>query len=143
MSTENEAGPRVAAWLRTLGVESLAQWDVLVFLHRHQASLLSAEHVTRLVGHESGPVLAALDALVARGLVTRSRVSGAARLYQFTAPAEPPRGEALGRLLRLAESRAGRLRLTTALRPAGPPVQQSGPARRRRGRGGVAWRKAI
>src|SRR5437763_6181937 len=92
---------KVVTWLRALGVESLTQWDVLVFMHRHRASLVSAEHIARLVGHETGAVVTALDCLEALGLVERSRVSRTARLYEPATPPEPPRDEALRRLLEL------------------------------------------
>jgi circadian clock protein KaiC len=45
LNEESESEPRAEGWLTTLGVETLGQWDVLVFLYRHQASLLSAEHL--------------------------------------------------------------------------------------------------
>src|SRR5262245_2673615 len=45
--------PEVAGWLHTLGVASLCQWDVLVFLYRHQTTLLGAADLARLLGYPS------------------------------------------------------------------------------------------
>lgn len=151
----------VQGWLRTLGVESLCQWDVLVFLYRHQTTLVGAEYLACLLGYVSEPVIAALDGLDSLGLVARSRVSQGARLYQFTAPPESPRGEALERLLALAGGRAGRLRLSKQLQRSdrfprtGPKatrrfpeaVQQDVRAKKQRSRQHDkrrgTWRKAI
>jgi hypothetical protein len=106
----------VAGWLRILGVESLCQWDVLIFLHRHQTSLVGAEYLAGLLGYPVEPVVTALDALTSLGLLARSRISQGARYYVFTAPPEPPRSEAFERLLALVSDRAGRLRLAELLR---------------------------
>ena len=106
----------VEGWLKTLGVESLCQWDVLVFLYRHQATLAGADYLARLLGYATEPVVDALDALESLGCVGRSRVSQGARLYRFTVPDGPPHGEAFKRLLALAGHRAGRLLLSGQLR---------------------------
>ena len=119
MAQENAPDAEVGGWLKALGIEVLCQWDVLVFLYRHQTSLLGADHLARLLGYATEPVVAALDVLESAGLVERSRVSQGARLYRFTAP--PPeggngRGEAFERLLALAGHRAGRLLLSRQMR---------------------------
>ena len=54
MHEENPLDAEVEGWLKALGVDSLCQWDVLVFLCRHLASLVSAEHIARLLGYETG-----------------------------------------------------------------------------------------
>jgi hypothetical protein len=99
-----------------LGVASLCQWDVLVFLYRHQTTLVGADHLARLLGYANESVADALDALDFLGLVARSRVSQGARLYQFTTPSDPPRDKAFHQLLSLVGHRAGRLCLTNQLR---------------------------
>ena len=106
----------VDGWLKTLGIESLCQWDVLVFLYRHQVSLFGAEYLACLLGYASGPVVAALDVLESLGLVEHSRVSQGVRLYRFTVPADPQRGGASERLFALANSRASRVVLSKKLR---------------------------
>jgi DNA-binding MarR family transcriptional regulator len=116
MSQNFPADTEVEGWMQTLGVKSLCQWDVLVFLFRHQATLLGAAHLARLLGYTSEPIVAALDLLESLQLVERSRVSQGARLYQFIAPLVPPRDEAFARLQALTDHRAGRLRVSAQLR---------------------------
>ena len=132
----------VADWLSTLGVTSLCQWDVLVFLCRHLASLVSAEHIARLLGYETGAVVAALDSLESLALVDRSRVDQGVRLYQFAAPGDTGRSDTLGRLLTLADNRTGRLLLTKMLRRCEPSNLYNGPSPSQ-DRGSATWLKAI
>jgi hypothetical protein len=128
---ENPPDDEVVSWLKTLGVGSLCQWDVLIFLHRHQTSLFGADHLARLLGYATEQIVAALDALGALGLVERSRVSQGARLYHLNSPSAPPRGKALEQLFALAGDRAGRLRLSKLLRQSGR-LPQAGPEAARR-----------
>jgi hypothetical protein len=116
MPHEHISDAEIDGWLKTLGIALLCQWDVLVFLYRHQASLVGADVIARLLGYASGPVVATLDVLEGLGLVERSRVSQIVRLYQFTVPSDPRRGDAWARLLALASHRAGRVRLAKRLR---------------------------
>jgi MarR family len=106
----------VVGWLHTLGVVSLCQWDVLVFLYRHQSTLLGAADLARLLGYPSDSIVVALDSLEALELVSRSRVSQGARLYQFSIPLGPPRGEAFAWLQALIAHRTGRVRVAQQLR---------------------------
>src|SRR6202049_25050 len=98
MAQDNEPDIQVEGWLKTFGIESLCQWDVLDFQYRHQSSLISAEHIARFLGYATAEVVAALDSLESSGLAERSRVSQGARLYQVTASADPARRAALERL---------------------------------------------
>jgi DNA-binding MarR family transcriptional regulator len=133
-------------WLQTLGVQSLAQWDVLVFLYRHQISLAGADHLARLLGYAVEPTIAALDALESLGLVKRSRVEQNVRMYQFVAPADGPRREAFEHLLAFADERVGRSALAKRLRQndrsardlllAAPQLLENEKRRK-------TWRKAI
>ena len=124
MDSETPPDLRVKGWLQTLGIESLCQWDMLVFLYRHQTSLVGVQLIANLLGYATEPVVAALDFLESRRLVQRSRVSRNVRMYQFTAPPSVPPseggervvGDALERLLALADSRAGRVLLSKKLR---------------------------
>jgi len=116
MAQDNQPDLQVEGWLKTLGIESLCQWDVLVFLYRHPISLLGAEHLAGLLGYASGPVVAALDVLEALRLMERSRVSQGVRLYRLTVPADPQRADASERLFALANSRVGRMALSKKLR---------------------------
>jgi hypothetical protein len=143
MDRADPSSPPVEAWLQAVGVQTLCEWDVLVFLYRHHVSLLGGEHIARLAGYDTGAVVAALDRLEALGLVARSRVSQAVRLYQFTTPADPPRRDAVERLVRLAGHRAGRVLVAKTFRPADPPAPNNGRSRLRLGEGGKTWRRAI
>ena len=121
MTEDNQPDVQVEGWLKTLGIESLCQWDVLVFQYRHQSSLVSAEHIARFLGYATAEVVAALDSVESSGLVERSRVSQGVRLYQLTAPADPTRRDALERLMTLADSHTVRLLLTRRLRGSDRP----------------------
>jgi DNA-binding MarR family transcriptional regulator len=111
MAKDNPPDLQVEGWLKTLGIESLCQWDVLVFLDRHPSSLLSADHVALFLSYANAEVVAALDSLESSGLVERSRVSQGVRWYQLTAPLDPARRDALERLMTLADSHTVRLLL--------------------------------
>jgi DNA-binding MarR family transcriptional regulator len=124
MAQDNQPDLLVEGWLKTLGIESLCQWDVLVFLYRHQPTLASTEHIALFVGYATAEVVAALDSVESSGLVERSRVSQEeVRLYQLTAPADPTRRDALERLMTLADSHTVRLLLGRRLRGDDRPAQ--------------------
>ena len=129
--------PEVAGWLHTLGVVSLCQWDVLVFLYRHQTTLLGAADLARLLGYASDPIVVALDVLESLGLVERSRVSQGARLYQFIVPLDLPARRGLctapgpGRPPRRPGPRRPAVAAGPHPRgdaPAGPALPRRGPA---------------
>jgi DNA-binding MarR family transcriptional regulator len=125
MARETPPDLKVEGWLKTLGIESLCQWDVLFFLYHHQTSLAGAEFIAHLLGCATEPVVAVFDHLESLGLVARSRVSQNVRVYQFIAPSAPQRGDALEQLVALASSRAGRVVLSKILR-AGNRTPQEG-----------------
>ena len=120
----------VAGWLHTLGVVTRCQWDVLVFLCRHQITLLSAADLARLLGYASNEIVVALDALDTLELVERSRVSQGARLYQCLVPRTSPRRKAFAQLQALAEHRAGRVLLAQQLRRDHTPNEKAQQAQR-------------
>ena len=74
MAQDNQPDLQVEGWLKTLGIESLCRWDVLVFLYRHQPTLVRVEYIARLLGDATAEVVAALDSLESSGLVQPSRV---------------------------------------------------------------------
>jgi len=123
MAQDNEPDVQVEGWLKILGIESLCQWDVLVFQYRHQSSLVSAEHIARFLGHATAEVAAGLDSLESSGLVGRSRTSQGVRLIRVTALADPARRDALERLMTLADSHTVRLLLARRLAGSDRPVQ--------------------
>ncbi len=131
MQQEPSSEAEIEDCLRTLGIDLLCQWDVLVFLYRHQTTLVGAEYLSLLLGYATEPVVAALDVLEALGFVARSRVSQGARLYQFTVPPVTPRHEAFRRLAALSDHRTGRLLLSRKLRRENRIAQQ-GPGMARR-----------
>jgi hypothetical protein len=120
MAQDKHPDLQVEGWLKTLGIESLFQWDVLVFQYRHQSSLVSAEDIAHFLGYATAEVAAALYNAESSGLVEGSRVSRGVRLYQLAAPADPARRDALERLLTFVDSHSGRLvRLLLARRLPG------------------------
>jgi hypothetical protein len=103
--------------LKDLGVSLLSDWDVLVFLYRHQASLTSAEQIARLLGYPSKTVGGALERLESQKLVKRSRPSQGVRFYQFVFPEAHLDPESCFRqLIKFADNRSGRLLLVKHLR---------------------------
>jgi predicted transcriptional regulator len=92
-------------------VTRLVEWDTMVFLYRHGASLGTASQIARLIGYDKAEIGTALQSLESSGLVRRSRVSKGSRFYQFTVPPDVPRQACLRDLLSLADTRAGRLLL--------------------------------
>src|SRR5262245_47428603 len=114
----------VAGWLTTVGIASLCEWDVLVFLYRHQTTLLGAAYLAHLLGYPSNAIVVALDVLEYRELVARSRVSQGARLYQFRVPPDTSRAEALARLQALTADRAGRVWVAQQLRRDHTPEER-------------------
>jgi hypothetical protein len=114
---ESECDDRdVQDWLQTIGVASLCEWDVLAFMHGHQATLMPPHTFARLMGYRHETVAAALESLAAAQLLQLSPEAHGARLYQFCVPADPSRCEALERLLALSHHRRGRLLLSRNLR---------------------------
>jgi predicted transcriptional regulator len=112
--------------LKILGVELLTEWDALVFLYRHAASLCTTAQIAQLIGYDKAEIGAALHKLEALGLLQRSRVSQGIRFYRFSAPLEPSRYACLVELMDLTQNREGRLLLLKHLKP--PPLE---PRRRR------------
>ncbi len=123
MAQDNQPDLQVEGWLKTLGIESLCRWDVLVFLYRCQPTLVRVEYIARLLGDATAEVVAALDSLESSGLVQPSRVFQGVRFYQLTAPADPTRRDALVRLMTLADSHTVRLLLGRRLRRNDRPDQ--------------------
>lgn len=128
-------------WLKCAGIESLCAWDVLVFLFRHQSSLVSAEQIAGFVGHPTGEVVTAVENLEELALVSRSRVDQGVRLYQFTVPGGP-RGDALDRLFKLAVHRQGRLLISRWFRSSKPAADR-GFQKVDSEKGCAQWLKAI
>jgi MarR family len=108
----------VSERLQVLGVELLIEWDALVFLYRHPASLCTTAQVASLVGYDKTEIGAALYRLEALGLILRSRVSQGIRFYRFSEPKESSRRSSVLELMNLAQNREGRLLLIKHLKRA-------------------------
>jgi hypothetical protein len=121
--------------LKTLGVSTLSEWDVLTFLHRHSTSLTSAAEIALLLGDNKAAVSAALDRLASLDLIQRSRGSQGVRLYRISVPTDSSRYSSFMELMSLAENRDGRLLLRKHL-----PREGGGTARRSH-RLGVVWKE--
>jgi predicted transcriptional regulator len=105
-------------------VELLAEWDTLVFLYRHAASLCTTAQIAPLIGYDKAEIAAALQRLEALGLIQRSRVSQGIRFYRFSVPAESSRHGRLLELMNLTQNRAGRLMLLKHLKRPGLEPQR-------------------
>ena len=116
MAHDNTLDLDIAGDLQTLGITSLCQWDVMIFLYRHRDSLMGADHLSRLLGYETEAIVATMEELEALGLVRRSRVSQGARFYYFIPSSEAQSHMALERLLAFSRHRTGRVRLSMQLR---------------------------
>jgi DNA-binding MarR family transcriptional regulator len=103
--------------LEGMGISLLSEWDVLVFVYRHGASLTSADQIARLVGYESTVVDGALKRLEREKLMERSRPSQGVRFYRIQASMDAGHRRCLQQLVSLSESRAGRLLLAKRLKP--------------------------
>jgi len=142
MDQEHESEFLMEEYLKTLGVKTLYDWDVLVFLYRHQASMVSAEHIARLLGYATQIIVRALDTLEALGLVARSRVSQGARLYQFTAP-ESGSWKEPNEFINFTGSRSVRLYLIKKLKQGDPTCGADKASEDLRvSEGGKTWLKA-
>jgi DNA-binding MarR family transcriptional regulator len=106
----------IREWLKILQVQTICQWDVLVFLYRHRTAMLGPDHIARLLSYGTNLVVDALSHLESLGLVERSRRSQGARLYQLARPSENHRGRALEELLALTATRFGRMKIAENLR---------------------------
>ena len=103
--------------LRGLGISSLVDWDVLVFVYRHQAILADADQIARLLCCPGNAVCDTLDNLESLKLIRRSRGSRGVHLYQcVSSEADHASQGCFRQLLALAENRAGRLVLVKKLR---------------------------
>ena len=106
--------PAIDEWFKTLAIDEMCQWDLLLFLHRRRTTLLSAEQIARFMCYGTAPVVTALDHLESLSIVERSRLSQGARLYRLI-ELDGPRAEAFKELMALTESRSGRLAMAEKL----------------------------
>ena len=117
MEREENLELDVQSCLEGMGILLLSEWDVLVFVYRHGASLTSVDEIARLIGYESTVVGGALDRLEREKLIERSRLSQEVRFYRILASMDAGHRRCLQKLVSLSESRAGRLLLAKRLQP--------------------------
>jgi DNA-binding MarR family transcriptional regulator len=98
----------IAEHLKGLGLSSLCEWDVLLFLSRHHTTLGNAAQIASLLNYPGQAVSDALERLEAKKLVQSSRSSLEVRFYQLVM-SEDQAESSFRQLLNLGESREGRL----------------------------------
>jgi hypothetical protein len=114
---EQNLEPPLQSCVLNVGISLLCDWDVFAFVYRHVTSLTTAEQIARLLGYETGVVGGALDRLESQKLIERSRPSRGVRLYRVRPSNDVEHQHCLRELVRLSESRAGRLELARQLHP--------------------------
>jgi DNA-binding MarR family transcriptional regulator len=100
-----------------MGISLLSEWDMLVFVYRHEPSLTSTGQIAQLVGYESRVAGAALDRLEREKLIERVGPPQGVRFHRMSASTHGRHQDCLRRLVNLSESRAGRLLLKKLLKP--------------------------
>jgi DNA-binding MarR family transcriptional regulator len=95
--------------IESLGISQMAEWDVLVFLHRHGVSLLRPDKIASFIGYEEKVVEDAMDRLESRGLIARSRPFEKAHLYQVSVSIHAENSISFQQMMSLADTREGRL----------------------------------
>jgi DNA-binding MarR family transcriptional regulator len=99
-----------------VGISLLSEWDILIFVYRHGASLIGAGQIARLIGYPSRIVSDVLDRLEREKLIERSRPSHGARFYRILTSMDSAHWRCLRQLISLSETRAGRLQLAERLK---------------------------
>ncbi|MGH9328272.1 MAG: chemotaxis protein CheB [Terriglobia bacterium] len=96
-------------WLSALGIRTLTEWDILVFLHRHGFTLLNPEQVTSFLGHKTDEIAAALARLKELGLIGLPQGWGGTLSISGLVPQECDKKRSFTHLMRAADSRTVRL----------------------------------
>jgi MarR family len=119
MEPEQSLQLQIRECLTGMGISSPVDWDVLVFVYRHQSSLANAEQIARMVGYPPTVVNDALENLESLKLLRRSRASSGASLYRCVpSVADSPSYDYFRQLIASVEHRTGRLGITKELRKA-------------------------
>ena len=120
MEPEQSLQLQIRECLTGMGISSPVDWDVLVFVYRHQRSLANAEQIARMVGYPATMVRESLENLESLKLLRRSRASRGVSLYQFASSLpDSPSHDYFRQLIASVENRAGRLEVIRELRTAG------------------------
>jgi DNA-binding MarR family transcriptional regulator len=88
-------------------------------MYRHGTSLANAEQIARLIGYEGAIVARTLDWLEREKFIERSPGGGSrgVHFYQMVVSTDARRQRCLLQLIRLSETRTGRLLLAKHLKP--------------------------
>jgi DNA-binding MarR family transcriptional regulator len=106
----------VQSCLDGTGILQLSEWDVLIFVYRRGASLISTDQVARLIGYDKKVVSNVLDRLEREKLIERSPPSRGVCFYRIPASTGAGQRCCLRQIISLSKSRDGRLLLTKRLR---------------------------
>jgi DNA-binding MarR family transcriptional regulator len=119
-TVEEDKSPNnwVAEHLKSLGLSSLCEWDVLLFLGRHHTTLGNTALIAGLLNYPSQAVSDALESLESKKLIRSSRSSQDVRFYQLVM-SEDRAESSFQHLLNLGESRDGRLLVVKHLQRRG------------------------
>ena len=115
MALEKAVNFPVPEHLATLGVSLLSEWDALVFLYNHGATLADSRRIAHLLGYGETEVGTALDRLESLRLVKRSVGAKGLCLYRLSLPQDPARLSCFKELMDLAEKPTGRRQLRSHL----------------------------
>ena len=115
---------QIEGCLATWGISFLEEWDLLVFLHRHQNSLLTAEQISLLLGPGTPAIRQALRTSETAGLIRCSRSSQGIRFYRLAASVDGALQDAFELLVSLLKNPLARD--FVARRLARAPVQGRG-----------------
>lgn len=103
--------------LESIGVSLLLDWDLLIFLYHHGATLSSTDQLARLLCCESTRIGNALDRLESQRLIESTQSSRQVRFYKVVVSSDGSRQGCFQQLLKLTGNRAGRLMLVKMLKP--------------------------
>ena len=99
---------------RIQAIQGSCDLDLLVFFAKHQRTLLTSEHLARLLGYPLTEIARSLDVLLGAGFLTRTQnPTYPSKMYVFTTGGT--NGGALSALVALASTREGRLALRHAV----------------------------
>ena len=102
MSEESSlVNTQIEACLASWGISFLEEWDLLVFLHRHENILLTVEQISLLLGPGTPAIRQALTRLETAGLVRCSRSSQQIRFSRLAASVDAPRQDSFELLVSL------------------------------------------
>ena len=107
----------IQSCLQSLGISSMSEWDVLVFVSNRRASLLRTDQIASLIGYETTAVSAALDLLEREAIIERSQPSQGVSFCRILPSTDIARQTCILQLIRLSKTRPGRVLLAKHLKP--------------------------